>query len=405
MSHTLTEAVDPNLPRIWIQPHYNSFNGLRAVAVLGVFVAHYGRYWGLELPQYFLWSGVDLFFVLSGFLITGILYDSLQNPHYFRDFYVRRALRIFPVLYALFLLLLLITPLLHLVYSPLLWTYAVYVGNLVFPFQMRTGFDISAIQIVRHGLAVRFTNIHSLWSLCVEEQFYLLWPAIVWWVRDRRRLMQLCVVLCLLVIPLRVFLHAHYNFFFLLYESTYTRFDTLLVGAWMALWLRGRALSLRHLQRLSFVLFWVPCIVVIVMVLRVSHGNPNLVQHSRFVTTIGFTLIALAFAGLILRSLDDSSRLSRVLCWKPLNALGIISYGFYVIHFLPMDQLAFFVASHPRWAPALPVFAFVITVGLATLSFHYLETPFLRLKRVLAPQQLPEDTTAPVYLHVSEPAV
>jgi peptidoglycan/LPS O-acetylase OafA/YrhL len=397
-----SQAIDPNLPRVWIQPHYSSFNGLRALAVLAVFVTHYGGYWNLGLPQYFLWSGVDMFFVLSGFLITGILYDSLQDPHFFRNFYVRRALRIFPLFYAIFLLLLALTPLLHLAYSPLLWTYPLYIGNLVFPFQLRAGIDISNVITYLHGAAVPLTSVGHMWSLCVEEQFYLLWPAVVWWVRDRRRLMQLCVVLCLLVIPLRAFLHARYNLFALIYISTYTRFDTLLIGAWMALWLRGRALSLRQLRRISLLLFWPPCLVVVAVILRLPRMNSSLVFESPFIATIGYTLIGLAYAGLVLRSLDDTSRVSRVLRWRPLHSLGTISYGFYMIHMLPLQRLGLFNAHHRHWSHATPVITFLFTVTLATLSFRYLETPFLRLKRVLAPQRSQNETAHP---HVSEPAV
>jgi peptidoglycan/LPS O-acetylase OafA/YrhL len=130
--------------------------------------------------------------------------------------------------------------------------------------------------------------------------------------------------------------------------------------------------------------------------------NSSLVFESPFIATIGYTLIGLAYAGLVLRSLDDTSRVSRVLRWRPLHSLGTISYGFYMIHMLPLQRLGLFNAHHRHWSHATPVITFLFTVTLATLSFRYLETPFLRLKRVLAPQRSQNETAHP---HVSEPAV
>lgn len=378
-------SADLDRPRTWIQPVYRSFNGLRALAVLAVFFMHYGIFWNLERPRYFLWAGVDLFFVLSGFLITGILYDSLKDPRYFRNFYTRRALRIFPLFYLLFLLLLVLTPVLHLTYPPLLWSYAVYVGNLVSPFTSSKGVEISMVSTLLHGAKVSLVPIGHFWSLCVEEQFYLLWPAVVWFVRDRKRLMQVCCVLCILVFTLRVCLHGHYSY--LIYGTTYCRFDTMLVGAWMALWLRGRTLTLRQLRRISSLLLTIPSTIFVFMVLRLRFLSVPIVLQNRFVVTIGFTLVALSAAGAVLRSLDDESLFSKFLRCTPLHALGTISYGFYLIHMLPITLLLAFSIRHPRWTAAVPVFAFVFTASLATLSFRYFEQPFLKLKHTFTHQQ------------------
>jgi len=122
------------------------------------------------LDEWF-WVGVDLFFVLSGFLITGILYDSLRDPHYFRNFYVRRALRIFPIFYGFFLALLLLKPLLHLQMDRAMWAFPFYVGNLTMPFSDLGHHDPSVITMGVGGHIGTVGNISHLWSLCVEEQF------------------------------------------------------------------------------------------------------------------------------------------------------------------------------------------------------------------------------------------
>ena len=120
------------------------------------------------------WAGVQLFFVLSGFLITGILLDTQHAPNYFRRFYVRRTLRIFPLYFLMLAVaVFVVAPLqrdsswAQSVHS-YQWTYWLYVSNWTEPF----GYSV-------HGLS-------HLWSLAVEEQFYLIWPLVVWWLSSRR---------------------------------------------------------------------------------------------------------------------------------------------------------------------------------------------------------------------------
>ena len=361
-----------------------------------------------------MWVGVDLFFVLSGFLITGILYDSLHDPRFFRNFYTRRALRIFPLYYGFFLCLFLLTPVLHIQYRSSILLYFAYVGNLAMPFCLRVGNNPTTFQFMLHGHEV-YGNIGHFWSLCVEEQFYVIWPAIVWFVRSRASLMRVCVGGCLLVLLVRIVAVAYLGrfgtFMHFLSWYTFTRADTLMVGAWLALWLRGRTLSLVQLRRLSGALFYG----VVGIFVLCSHILPPAVYGPGF-ATVGYTLIALAGAGLVLRSLDDSSRFSRVLRLRFLSALGAISYGFYLVHHLYMYE---FLDLYNRYAIVhrfgflIPFVAFALSWALAALSFRYLESPFLRLKSRLAPQWVPQPAPAfgegpgsdfvPVALHVSEP--
>ena len=140
------------------------------------------------------WIGVDLFFVLSGFLITGILYDAKGGPHYFRNFYMRRSLRIFPLYYAFLILIFAVMPLLrasgadHVGKQVWMWTY---LSNVLFA---RVGWE---------GMPAHTTH---LWSLAIEEQFYLLWPLLVW-LASRRRLIQLCVGSIAVAFATRLVLH------------------------------------------------------------------------------------------------------------------------------------------------------------------------------------------------------
>ena len=171
-----------------------ALDGIRGVAVLLVMIGHGVVFGGFSTRSGWDavfnagaktgWVGVDLFFVLSGFLITGILFDTRGSEHYFRTFYVRRFLRIVPVYYAVLLLYCLWGHALidaaespELSWNGLAWA-ATYLSN--YP----TGL---------HGWGVLPHPVRHLWSLAIEEQFYLLWPLLVYRV-DARRLMTICLV-------------------------------------------------------------------------------------------------------------------------------------------------------------------------------------------------------------------
>jgi peptidoglycan/LPS O-acetylase OafA/YrhL len=395
---------DIHLPRVWIKPYYKSFNGLRGFAVLTVFIHHYAGFIGVPWIPPWTWEGVDLFFVLSGFLITGILYDSLEGQHFFRNFYVRRALRIFPLFYGVFVLLLLLTPILHLHYHKSLLFFVFYVGNLAVPLLNLDTNNPTVIWIVHHGHAVWVSNIGHLWSLCIEEQFYLIWPTVIWLVRDRKKLMQVCGFLILATILGRIYLWAHCSTLHLeryfIAWSTYTRCDTILIGAWMALWLRGNAFSILTLRCISVAVISGSSIALFAAIKLLPSNEP--IFFSPAMSTIGFTLVALISAGLILWCLDEESLVARSFQLRSLSALGAISYGFYVLHALPESLWEIVRHRYPESNYAIPFLAFGLTLALATLSFRYLETPFLRLKKVFAPQQAASEGNPP-RLHVSVP--
>jgi peptidoglycan/LPS O-acetylase OafA/YrhL len=382
-------GIESATPRTWIRPYYKSFNGIRGLAVLMVFFHHYGAFWHADRLQSFTWAGVDVFFVLSGFLITGILFDSIDRPLYFRDFYIRRALRIFPLYYGLFLLVFLLTPIFHLRYTHRFFSFFFYLGNLVVPLSDGRG-NPTVIAMARHGGQIAIGTIGHFWSLCVEEQFYLVWPTVVWLVRDRRRLMQLCVGTSVLTLIGRILLRPHVSQtgleHYLLHWSTYTRCDTLLIGAWLALWLRGDQFTPRRIKLTAYALVWGSAAVFgFFLWHQPSLKTVDEVVGNAFISTYGFTLIALACAGLILFALDEKGVVSRFLQLRPLSALGLISYGFYFFHLLPYPSFELLGRHFPQLMVAIPWIAFVCSLAAAVLSFHFFESPFLRLKNRLAP--------------------
>ncbi|HEV2619749.1 MAG TPA: acyltransferase, partial [Acidobacteriaceae bacterium] len=186
--------------------YYPALDGLRAFSFFGVFLWHY-----LAVP--YGWAGVDIFFVLSGFLITGILYDTRDDPFRVRNFYIRRTLRIFPLYYAVFLAILVVAPRMHWAWSWQWLAWPLYLGNFLrflYPHQ-NTYFEAvfanaDLVSQARFGIDL---HLGHFWTLCIEEQFYLVWPWIVFAIRDRRRLIAICAA-CILFVPLaRTFAQDH----------------------------------------------------------------------------------------------------------------------------------------------------------------------------------------------------
>jgi peptidoglycan/LPS O-acetylase OafA/YrhL len=355
-----------------------------------VFFNHYGMFFGHTKLFEMLWPGVDLFFALSGFLITGILYDSKTNPRYFRDFYVRRSLRIFPLYYGFFLAIAFLTPVLRLTYDRVLWTHLLYVANLFTVHVAAHNPTVIYLGPYRgHGTVL---ELGPLWSLCVEEQFYLTWPLLIWLLPSRRAMMWFSSAAVVAVMCLRIGLFLHDPAKALqtryLYFVTYTRCDTLLMGSWLALWLRGVQLSRNQIRTITYSLI-AGCALLLVSGLALFgnrwHGP---LESNPMVSTYGYTLVGLIATGVLLLALDESSVVHRLFRNKQLGALGVISYGFYFFHGMGLTlvnslNLRFFAPKHLSMVLIVLYFAAIYT--LAWLSFRYFESPFLKLKNRWAP--------------------
>ncbi len=224
------------------------------------------------------------------------------------------------------------------------------------------------------------------WSLCLEEQFYLLWPFIVYRVRKRETLMKICMAVIVLSPVLRAFLslvlpHDVLNLE-LLYRSLPTRLDALLIGGFVALGIRGKEENLlRKSRRLLLVgtsLLFCALYFAVTRMFHVKYED----YPSTWIAVCGFTLIDLFAAALILECIHSTSLLGRMLSWRPLRLLGLISYGFYMYHDLFHD---FYSTFAERFFPAHVVpttmaIAFIATLLLATVSYVVMERPLLRLK-------------------------
>jgi peptidoglycan/LPS O-acetylase OafA/YrhL len=375
-----------------VQNHLPALDGIRGLAILMVLAFHL---WQMGDPNVFVrsawqrliaggWCGVDLFLVLSGFLITGILHDSRTSPHYFRSFYMRRVLRIFPLYYGFLALFFFVLPLLFAMgdgFSDLaqrqywLWLYA----QNFYPLRHLDGLPC---------------GLNHLWSLAVEEQFYIVWPFLI-----RRLSLKGSLGMCLGVVLLAVATRTALNLSgvppSIIYGLTICRMDGFALGALVALLVRTE----RGAPRAAF---WALPLLVVSLALIVFLVHPYrgvLVWHSREMQTVGFTVLGISFASLVTLAVTGSRRslAQRFFSLGSLRWLGKYSYGIYIIHY-PI------LAATSTWQPWLvrclgsltgqefavrllqrPIFlsllASVFSLTGAFLSWHLYEKQFLKLKR------------------------
>lgn len=366
--------------------HIPALDGIRGLAILLVMTCH-----GTILPSestlqdYFCrltrvgWCGVDLFFVLSGFLITGILFDAKGAAHYFRNFYARRLFRIFPLYYAFLGVVLFLLPGFFGVTEELfrgqswLWLY------------------LSNIWIVVRGDRLSYP-IDITWSLAIEEQFYLLWPAVVLWL-NRRVLMTICAVVLPFSLVLRTGLllwDAHPD---TVYFLTITRLDGLAMGALVALWIRGPGgvTKLVPLARKVCVFAAATLIGVFLLQRDFAHEGP-------IVQTAGFSALALFFGAVLILviGLPETGRLTRVFESSGLQTLGRYSYALYLMHVpvqlfvydkvLGRDEINTYIGMPFVGQFMFYAITFSTTMGLAWLSWQLYEKHFLKLKRYFPSQ-------------------
>ncbi len=357
-------------------PHVPGLDGIRGLAVLLVFVFHVfqaeptpgglAARLGYQLTR-FGQTGVDLFFVLSGFLITGILYDARGSRSYYRNFYARRVLRIFPLYFGFAFLIIEVLPRLAGIRgTDLTWTA---LGTFSANFAMTAG--------VRGGLLGHF------WSLAIEEQFYLLWPFVVAFF-DRKSLLRICAVGIALAACGRWIVESRGISSFMV---TPCRMDQLLVGSFLALAQRGPG-GLRGWLR------WLGPLgtAAVAMALVLTPALRD--SRTAWPQVIKYPLLAVPFAALIVLAVapGERSRIARVLERPFLRWLGKHSYGLYVYH-PPLIVLLGWLSA--RFAPGIaPDSGFsvvgaglrfglvsVLSCAAAWLSWTYFESPILRLKR------------------------
>lgn len=354
--------------------HYPALDILRGIAIL--IVVFYHNFSSVSFFR-FGWMGVDLFFVLSGFLITNLLLESRQNKNYIRNFYVRRFLRIFPLYYLILIVFFTFSPLLFSAKGPAT-TYSYYNDNKLWYWSYFQNW----LMVHKGPPPVPF--LAHFWSLAIEEQFYVFWPIILFFVKKLDTLKRVIYALIITAVISRVCTwYVNPNEVETFYCSTLTRMDSLLMGCLLAVHLKqGREVNLVLIKWviLSFLLLIATSLLLF--------GNVR--QDNLLFPTIGYTISAAFFSSILYHIIKNESSLVKwIKHLKPLHFIGKISYGVYVFHipvyltlnFLLTDYLELYSDSLLSRAFIISCLSFLITLVISTFSFYLLEKPILNLKK------------------------
>jgi peptidoglycan/LPS O-acetylase OafA/YrhL len=328
----------------------DQLDGIRALAISAVFLHH-------AYQIRLLWMGVDLFFILSGFLITGILLEkkSLGLHSYFRHFYGRRVRRILPP----YLLLLLVFS----IFFGLVWAHYWYLY--LFLMNINTAFNFLYLE-----------GITPLWSLAVEEQFYLVWPFVVYFLSEAAvawtaGVLVVAAPLLRWIGTVEINRHFAHLGHWPIYALTPFRMDLLAAGALLCIAWKHHRGRIQRYGHYSLALTGVALLSILALsAVKGFSTHANTVIGSVWI----YELSLITCTGLMLWAL--SGRSVRILTLRPVLYLGRISYSVYLIHIVVL----LLVGRHIHNKIALTLTAFVITIFYASVSWFFLEKPILREK-------------------------
>ena len=351
--------------------HYPALDGLRGIAILLIVFYHN---FGFINYFFFGWLGVDLFFVLSGFLITDILLKTKDSLNYLRNFYVRRVLRIFPLYYLALILFFFIIP----VIAPNLLKLNYYLNN-----QLWFWVYLQNWLFIFHPASNDTAALNHFWSLAVEEQFYLVWPFIILLFKTAKPIIYLLILLLIGVITLRFLLWtfqienlAYFNLY------TFSRIDGICIGSLLAVL---RTINYKAVNRyFTFIVFGLAALNFVFY----FFNKQNQFSYP-YLAIAGYTTFAVLFGLLVNEGVErQDTIISKFLSFRLFRFFGMISYSLYVFHWPLYLMLS---SALSKWANQnigfihsslfSSIIATALSILLAWLSFHFFEKRFLSLKK------------------------
>jgi peptidoglycan/LPS O-acetylase OafA/YrhL len=333
--------------------HIPELDGFRGIAILLVLAMHlFGMPGG--------WVGVDMFFTLSGFLITRILLTTRGEPNYFRRFYTRRTLRIFPIYYLLIGLVFILSPDLR----DRLWWYACYLA------------DFTAFAPKMH-----IGRLTHTWSLAVEEQFYLVWPLLVF-LLSPRRLRNICIIGLILANLFRLCANLMELPFFFVNSNILVRCDGLLVGSMIAQYLHDGGYPTGQNRRWAMGIL-ASCAILSLWLMVTGRfsvtANANMPMQLMGMWGVAFGSGSLLWLGI---GASRGGMLQKILTARWLRFMGRISYGLYLYHIPILFVVRMYVGERVHtlfWATVVSA----LTLGVACISWFAVEAPIISWKRFL----------------------
>ncbi|WP_243375589.1 acyltransferase [Geotalea sp. SG265] len=318
--------------------------------------------------------GVDLFFVLSGFLITGILINQVNSNNYFKAFYIKRVLRIFPLYYIYLLAIVILVPLLvsYVRFNiTSLYVYFIYLQNMFYS----------------SGTLQDYLLCH-LWSLAVEEHFYLIWPLIVYFIKPKKVII-ISIVFIIIAIMLRsyIILYSHIRPS-LADRFTLCRIDSIFFGCLLAYGLRSISFN-NYLHKHKYVMLLISGLISLVTSLLLIWNINENIHH-----VISYTVYGVFFTAIlnVVMFVDTTSLINKIFDNKLAKFFGKYSYSMYIIHMpITAGLYAIYFEDAPGYALLNAGIFFATTTGLTVIgsliSWHILEKHFIKLKIKLANNQ------------------
>jgi len=360
-------------PTTSTRSYYPSIDGLRGIAILLVICCS-----NFDFVPYFEfgWIGVDLFFVLCGFLITDILLRTGESKNFLRNFYIRRLLKILPLYYGVLLFYFL---------------FASFLQNLAVQYQYYHAHQRFMWLHLQNWLCIIHIRpagsmmLNHLWSLSILEQFYLIWPIIILIIRNTRLLARIAILIIIACVLTRLYSWSIYgdgltNF----YLQYMTRIDGLCIGSLVAIWrFQSYEESKKKVFRLGLIVFGAQLILLVLS--KIAGPFPHF-------TFVGYTCIATGFGIAVFYAIGNRNTLSRLLLENTvIKFIGKISYGLYVFHWPILTLFKIYLLKQliGRGYTAslayitISSIALLVTLVISILSYYFFEKKILALKDLI----------------------